>query len=64
MIKYYLTILLIINALLYINRITEMYYILPFLISTFLLLLQNKKYLNIIINYDDFKEVETNAAKL
>lgn len=41
-----------------------MYYILPFLISTFLLLLQNKKYLNIIINYDDFKEVETNAAKL
>lgn len=64
MIKYYLTILLIINALLYINRITEMYYILPFLISTFLLLLQNKKYLNIIIIYDDFKEVETNAAKL
>ena len=59
MIKYYLTILLIINALLYINRITEMYYI-----FTFLLLLQNKKYLNIIINYDDFKEVETNAAKL
>lgn len=41
-----------------------MYYILPFLISPFLLLLQNKKYYNIIIKQDNLKEVETNAAKL